>query len=303
MQYDIEEIFTQSIMTKKPYVIVEGIDDISIYDRIINTESKSVEIIAVETIEGFTKGCDSIVNVAMSLEKISNEKYDPSNYILGIIDKDVRDFRGELPQYNTLLTLNVYSIESHFINSDVINHILKTCTKGTADLFTSHLREKILNECIKSMEILYLASLDALKGALDRNYSSDFGYCQTYGRLKDQNLSEKLINKKNDLYSFAAEHSISSDLDSLKKICKGKWLLSMFCEELERSIKKLSSECGVSPVTVCQMCVIEAKSSCLYRLSEGFTHKTMREIAKQVCNSTELSYIKKRVGQLRVQAA
>ncbi|MDP2507175.1 DUF4435 domain-containing protein [Oceanobacter sp. 3_MG-2023] len=298
MQFDLDEIYSQSIMTKRPSILVEGVDDIAVYDRIVNANGKQAEVIAIETIEGFSKGCNSVIDAVNFLKDIPVSRYEPSDYILGIIDKDVRDFRGEVPENNLLLILDVYSIENHFVNSEVVVQLLKTCTKGTSELFTDSLKDKLLSECVSSMELLFLASLEALKGALDSNYFADFSYCQKYGRLKDIGLASRLRDKKNELYSFASTLSLSDDLDSLKKIAKGKWLLSIFCEELERVIKNLPEQCGVDPIKKCQMCVSEVENSCLYRISEGFSHKTMREIAKQQYDTNEISYIRERVATI-----
>lgn len=303
MQFDLDEIYSQSIMTKRPSILVEGVDDIAVYDRIINANGKQAEVIAIETIEGYSKGCNSVIDAVNFLKDMPVSRYEPSDYILGIIDKDVRDFRGEVPENNLLLILDVYSIENHFINSEVVGQLLKTCTKGTSELFTDSLKDRLLSECVNSMELLFLASLEALKGALDSSYSADFGYCQKYGRLKDVGLASRLRDKKDELYSFASTLSLSDDLDSLKKIAKGKWLLSIFCEELERAIKNLPEQCGVDPIKKCQMCVSEVENSCLYRISEGFSHKTMREIAKQQYDTNETSYIRERVAAIARRVA
>ncbi|MDP2635105.1 MULTISPECIES: DUF4435 domain-containing protein [unclassified Pseudoalteromonas] len=298
MQYDIDEIVTQSIMTNLPSVLVEGVDDIGVYDKILNSDSKISEIIAIETIEGYTKGCESVINATNYLESKNNGHYNYVDYLVGIIDKDVRDYRNELPENSLILPLTAYSIESHFVNSDVLDYLLRSCTKGNSELFTENLNNKLMGEIIESMELLYIASLDALKGALKSDYTSDFGYCQGYGRLKDHNLASKLYAKKDDLEEFAVQLSLSSNLETLKKICKGKWLLSVFCEELEKSIKSLPDECGTDPVSSCQMCISQAENSCLYRLMEGFTHKSMRSIAQRVTTTSELQYIRERVNTM-----
>lgn len=205
MQYDLEEVFNQSIMTKIPSVLVEGFEDISIYDRVINGIERQACVIAIENIEGFSKGCESVVNAADQLLSMGSDKYSPFDYMICIIDKDVRDFRGDVPSNEIILTLESYSIESHFVNSEVVEHLLKVCTKGTSDLFTEKLKSKLLNDCVASMELLYIASLEALKGAVDSGYSSEFGYCQKYGRLKDVGLEERLRAKKNELFEFASK--------------------------------------------------------------------------------------------------
>ena len=153
------------------------------------------------------------------------------------------------------------------------------------------------------MELLYLASLEALKGALIKDYSSEFGYCQRYGRLHDKQLRSKLLDKKEELEDFASTLSLTNTMQTLKRISKGKWLLSVFCEELEKSIQNLPAECGIAPVTSCQMCISQAENSCLYRLLEGINHKSMRSIAQRASSNSELGYIRSRVDSMYSKVA
>ena len=298
MQNSLEDELISAIMTKTITVLVEGNYDIKVYDKIINNEGKLAEIIAIETIENFTEGCRSVIDAATCVESMTSTNHIAINYILGVIDKDVKDFRNEIPDVKALLVLDVYSIESHFMNIEVIDFVLKMCIQGTFHLYTRELEEEILRKCIDSMELLYLASLEALKGSLDSGYNSEFKYSYEYGRLKDNVLSEKIIGKKMELINFASSLSLSHDLESLKKVCKGKWLLSYFCEELEKSLKKLSDECKGGVVPQCQMCAKGICNSCMYRMFHAFSHKQMREIAKQVTDSNELLYIKDKVRGL-----
>ena len=269
MQYDIDEVLTQSIMTNMPSVLVEGVDDIGVYDKILNFNSKIAEVIAIETVEGYAKGCDSVINATVYLENKNSAQYNYIDYLVGIIDKDVRDYRNELPE-NPL---------------------------------TEALKIKLMDSIVESMELLYIASLEALKGALISDYNSEFGYCQNYGRLKDNPLAIKLYEKKSELEDFALTLSLTRNLETLKKICKGKWLLGVFCEQLEKLIKNLPEQCGTDPVKSCQMCISRAENSCLYRLMEGLSHKSMRSIAQRVTTSPELEYIRERVSSMHSKVA
>lgn len=298
MQNSLEDELISAIMTKTITVLVEGNYDVKVYDKIINNEEKLAEVIAIETIENFTEGCRAVVDAARYVDNMTGTNHIAKDYILGVIDKDVKDFRNEIPNVKALLVLDVYSIESHFINIEVIDFLLRMCVQGTSDLYTTELEEEILVKCINSMELLYIASLEALKGSLDSNYTAEFKYSYEYGRLKDNVLFEKIIGKKIELMEFALSLSLSHDLKSLKKICKGKWLLSYFCEELEKSLKKLSNECKSGVVPQCQMCVKGVCNSCMYRMLNAFSHRQMREMAKQVTGSNELVYIKDKVRSL-----
>lgn len=298
MKYDIEEVLNASIMSNMPTILVEGLDDISLYDKIVNKVQKISEIVAVETIEGFTKGCRGVIAAAKNIDNIQSSTYVPSDYILGIIDRDVREYRGEIPENESLLILKFYSIESHFVNIEVIDHILKTFTKGTLTMFNEELKGKILRDCIENMELVYLASLEALRGSVDSSYSAEFSYKKDFGSLKNLNLRDKILDKRDSLLSFASSLSVNYDLDSLKKICKGKVLLDFFSEEIEKSLKRLPHECGVGSVQRCLMCASGIDNSCMYNLVNGFSNKQIPETSKQVHQSEELFYIKERVELL-----
>tara|TARA_R110000751_G_scaffold64518_1_gene132522 strand:- start:61 stop:885 length:825 start_codon:yes stop_codon:yes gene_type:complete len=264
----------------------------------VNKFKNMAEIVAIETIEGFDKGCRGVIAAAEIIDGIQSDTYSPSNYMLGVIDRDVREYRGEMPESKCLLILRLYSIESHFVNIEVIDHILKTFTKGTLTMFNQELKESILRDCIRNMELVYLASLEALRGSLDSCYSADFSYKKSFGSLKNKNLSDKIFDKKTDLLDFASNLSVNYDLESLKKICKGKVLLDFFSEELAKSLKKLPDECGVGAVQHCSMCASGIDNSCMYNLVNGFSSKQIPETSKQVYYSEELSYIKERVELL-----
>lgn len=298
MKYDLEEVFQASVMSSMPTVLVEGLDDIALYDKIVNKFQKMAEIVAVETIEGFDKGCRGVIAAAENIDGIQSDRYSPNDYMLGIIDRDVREYRGEMPESECLLVLRFYSIESHFVNIEVIDHVLKIFTKGTLTMFSQELKESILRDCIGNMELIYLASLEALKGSLDSCYSADFSYKKSFGSLKNKNLSDKIFDKKTDLLDFASSLSVNYDLESLKKICKGKVLLDFFSEELAKSLNKLPNECGVGSVQRCLMCASGVDNSCMYNLVSGFSSKQIPETSKQVYDSEELSYIKERVELL-----
>ena len=298
MQYNLQEVFNSAIISRKPIVIVEGIDDIPLYDRIINCNGIIGDIIAVETIEGYSNGCRAVEQATSDLNGLATSRYAPEKFIVGIIDKDIKDFRNELPQTSSLLVLDFYSIESHFVNYEVIDYLLRVCTKGVSALYTAELKNKILNYCISNMELIYLASLEALKGSLDSSYSAEFNYSDKFGRLNDVNLSTRLYQKKNFLIDFALSLNIKYEVIHLKKFCKGKWLLEFFSKEVEESIKSLPSECGTNDVMKCRNCKSGLINNCMYRLTDGFSSRQLKELAKQVCSSSELSYIRTRVKNL-----
>jgi capsule polysaccharide modification protein KpsS len=53
MKYEISEILNTALMTRTISIIVEGVDDIQVYDSIAKSVDKTAEIFPIETIEGY----------------------------------------------------------------------------------------------------------------------------------------------------------------------------------------------------------------------------------------------------------
>ncbi|WP_395608568.1 hypothetical protein [Pseudomonas sp. B22129] len=298
MLYDVEEVYSQSIMTKMPIIIVEGVDDVPLYDRICNSKSKRASVFAVETLEGFGQGCISLIKAMDKVKGLPESKFDPQDFIAGMIDKDVRDFRGEIPRNDLVFVLRHYSIESHFVFPDILESLLAYSTRTTSDLRSPALISSIADCVGRSFEVLYLASLEALKGALDPTYFSDVSYSYPYGRVKDLALIKKIKQKEADLLNFAELHGLQFDLHSLRMMSRGKWLLSVFCEEVERAILELPASCKAGAVAKCQFCVAVAHEQCLYKLKDGISGKNLKIFAMQHTDMPSFDYIRSKVDSM-----
>jgi hypothetical protein len=125
----IDELFIEAIMTEVPCVLVEGIDDIEIYSQLSEQLEVKPEVYAIETVKGFTVGCEQVIKAINRLDELPPCEHAIVDHMLGIIDKDVREFRNQLPQSEAILVLKYYSIESHFISSTVIEQLLAPVLK------------------------------------------------------------------------------------------------------------------------------------------------------------------------------
>lgn len=300
--YEIDEILNEAIITGVPALIVEGTDDISIYDGLASKVPFEYEVYAVENIEGFGEGCDQVILAVEELNTLESETHELANHILGIIDKDVRDFRQELPQIEPILVLNHYSIESHFVSKAIVKHILAICSKANRELITEELCDVIMDEIETKLLDLYYFSLEALKNSLDPGYSSIFSYSYTYGRMKDQVIRQSLNLKKSELDAFALQKHLSPCLDTLKSISKGKWLIDTFANELLVTIKNLPEKCRNSLISNCKSCITGSFHKCLYRINDGFTNKSVKSLALSHTKSDEFDYIVERISQIKISA-
>ena len=68
--YEADELLNEAIMSDTPIVIVEGTDDIPLYEDLIKSLNKNIEVYASENliISGNISGCVGVVN---SLNKIN----------------------------------------------------------------------------------------------------------------------------------------------------------------------------------------------------------------------------------------
>lgn len=298
MEFNLEEIYIQSIMTKIATVIVEGVDDVPVYDSICNKLGKKYDVVAVENIDDFPEGSTGVIQAMEKISTIPPSQHTPHNYILGIIDKDVRDHRREVPQNDLIFMLEQYSMESHFVSKEALKGIINRSIKVTSNLKGEELNDFIYQKVLESISELYLYSLEALKGATDSTYTSAFSYSYKYGRIKDPVIKQKISIKKASLMAYADSLGITECIDSLKNMSKGKWLLSYFCEQLETIFQNLPNDCGNSHIEKCQFCINEALNKCQYKLKEGITNLTIKGFALEEVEGTELNYIRSRLESM-----
>jgi hypothetical protein len=297
--YEIDELLNEAIITGIPAVIVEGIDDISIYDEIARKVPFDVEVYAVENIDGFTEGCDQVISAIEELNTLSISTHKLSDHVLGVIDKDVRDYRLEIPEIEPLLVLNSYSIESHFVSKNIIANILNLSSKVNRELVNDELCELIMDEIAIKLSDLYYFSLESLRKSLDSEYIESFSYSFSVGRINDQMAKQEVLAKQNDLDTFAASYGLTPCLDTLKSITKGKWLIDVFASELVVSITGLKTKCREGSIDSCKSCIAQAYDKCLYRIKEGFTKKTIKSLALTNVEGVEFDYIVDRISDIK----
>lgn len=297
--FEIDEVLNESIMTGVPSVIVEGIDDISIYVDISKRVPFDVEVYAVEHIEGFSAGCDKVIDAINALEDLPQTQHRLESHVLGIVDKDVRDFRGDMPSSTSVLVLKYYSIESHFASREVIGNTLRLCTKSSAGMVSDELCDLIMEEIEQKILDLYYHSLEALRNSLEKDYVADFAYSYLPGRVKDVNAKALIAAKRDELDLFANRLGLNRSISVVKSIARGKWLIDVFSEELVRCINGLQGLCREQKINSCLSCVTHAFDKCLYRMREGVHANTVKSLAFSHSVGREFDYIVDRISQIR----
>lgn len=300
MKYEISEILNTAIMTKTISIIVEGVDDIQVYDGIAKSVNKKAEIFPIEAIEGYAPGCHHIITAMNDIMDLPPSVVKPEKYIIGVIDKDIKDFRGEIPTNPLVLTLKYYSMESHFIDKKALPNIFEMITKTPQSLITDTLIDYIYELIPLDNEDFFLICLESLKKSLDAQYESDFSYSYSEGRIFSEEDIIKVRLKKEELLSFAENLSITRNLNNLKKISKGKWLLHWFCVQILSATQQVKDLCGIAPVQQCVMCAGNGHSPhhCLYKLKDAINTKTLKNLLMSNISLPEFDYIRNKFSSM-----
>lgn len=301
-QYEPDEILNSAIMTKTPHVIVEGIDDIRVYEGLASLSEVRCEVYPSEMIEGMSGGSEGVIRTMKIIEALPMPSGKLcSQFVMGVIDRDVRFYRGEMPTISSVFSLDMYSIESHFVSKHVIRPVVERFTRV---LVATELDvDQIYSEVEARVSDLYYFSLDALKKSLDPDYASVVGFSSDVGRRKNINTIMELQRRKSDLDEFAAGFQLSPCIDSMRRFVKGKWLLAAFAEELFKEIERLVGRCKRSEIIKCRSCYVNNSAPCLFQLRNGFNKDALYSVVLDFLGVPDLFYVREALKYLEHSAA
>ncbi len=238
-------------IVKEPFIIVEGKDDRQIYSRLVNEINKEAKVHAVAEFEDFHAGCENVIQCMEQLQqKLIN---DPINqrFVLGIIDRDSRPFKGgaSLAELLNLYILRHYSIETYFATSLNLSRLIEKSTYATLEDVDQEIIAFVLANVPESFSTLYYISLDALKQeclGLDTYkasvaYGDDDTGSKVSRQFREHFEQNVLPERQADLDLFALDKEIT--IDDLKLIAKGKWYLYNYLYRAGFHIKKLHEKC------------------------------------------------------------
>jgi len=297
LEVECDEILNEAIMSNTPIILVEGAADIPIYEQLSESNDLKSEVYAVENIDGFAAGCRGVIDCLNEIREHSDGT-SIENHILGIIDRDARYYRGEIPLDKALLVLEYYSMESHFITEEATALIVRTVTRVTNTLLEKGTRELIHNKIQKSLLELFTLSLEALKNAVQEDYESLFGYGTNIQQIKNQNLHVEVMEKERELDEFATSINIEKSWDNLLKVCKGKWVFFEYCQLLQKEVASLANRCKESQIKQCQFCFKESFDNCLYKIQSNFNETNIRQLLFSNLHTSNLNYVVDRVSAL-----
>jgi len=254
----------------KPLIIVEGEYDY-IYEYLCDDITPNhYAITPIEDLIG-KKGNLALENELLAIEKYAQEEeleYIP--HILGIVDRDYREYENRLTRSNILFILEFYSIESYFVNREILYKSLAFSIRSKRLMDDSFVDDFYISIVSKLTNNLYLDSIEKLKRHLEM----------------DEVIEKYLLEK-----SFK----------TLLKVTKGKDLLTRFLVEIQTILSKQSlyKLCKEEKVTVCSKHTQESHEKfCLYITTKYDIHQLKKYVFEQV-DIPSLTPIKERLQQLK----
>jgi len=297
LQLEAGELLQAAIMGEMPLVIVEGYDDVRLYEEFAKQSEVDCDVIASENILTCKEGCEGVISNIDAIESVAGNT-DISKHVIGIIDRDARYFRNEIPQSNALFTLNLYSIESHFVGEETVRRILTSVLNASDNQIESLDISKVYGDIIERLMGVYEVSLEALKKACVRGYAAEAGYGDKVRSIFQSGAYTRIMQKQEELDAFASSLNIQRTWQNLTIICKGKWLLDLFCDYLHDYICQIPQLCASKKIPQCQFCTTGTSKKCLYRWRENYNSGHLRGMARGYVDLPDFTYIRGKLEAL-----
>jgi len=265
---NLNEILITARMLKEPAILLEGKDDISVYKNISKSVSNSFRFYQINEIENYS-GCDSVIDSITKLQSKFLERDDNKHFILGIIDRDSREFKNKLPDNLVgIYVLKYYSIETYFITKKNIGKLINKITYSIENNITNELIDYVEKNYYENILDLYYISLEALKKECIDGYNSKIGYGddETGNKVSEIKSRKHILKQitKEELDEFALSLNIS--IKDIKLIAKGKWILYFYLYCTYHHIKLLKSICNEEKIKQCNSCELGNYEDCLFKL-------------------------------------
>ncbi|WP_024681359.1 DUF4435 domain-containing protein [Pseudomonas syringae] len=295
--FEPDELVNLSIMAKMALAIVEGVDDAPIYQRICNKRDIEVDVYASEMLIANQEGCEG---VKTNIREIRNKlpHFPIENYVIGIIDRDARYFRNEIPQDSAIFVLDSYSIENHYANPESVAYLVRQFTE--VDFVDYELASEIHQSIIDRISFLYYLTLEAIKNACEQNYNSLAGFSSRIRELLGRGIHVKVLDRKKSLDELAERFGLSNSENHIIQITKGKWLLELYYDELEKEIKKLPIRCENGQISKCKVCHVKLEKKCYYNTTSFVSWDILMKQSFMNANLSSLNYIAERISTMRL---
>ncbi|WP_422840742.1 hypothetical protein [Aeromonas veronii] len=299
MQISLHQAVINAVMTKKPLIIVEGKDDLSIYHDLLNSNARNFNIKPIECFKDCSPGCKEIEDQVSEINKKYDSGHKIYSFFRGIVDRDAKKFRNELHNKNGLIYLRSYSFENSFVTRKSILSTVKLLTSVSNEQLTLKITDKMLEQINNQFIDFYYICLEAFKNAVVNDYEGLVGFSQGYERLlHDKEMKKSLELRKPDLDLFARENGITSDcIINMKDYCKGKWHLKYFLSSIQNFINVLQDCCG-KQIPICPYCEVNNYDRCLYKPSINMNIDHVIKAIKNNIENADLDYLREELLEL-----
>ena len=294
MRLSVHSAIVSAYQLNRPLVIVEGVDDLPIYTKISNEINSDIKVKVIELFKGCSPGCLEIENQLAIINGQYNDDHHIYSYFVGILDKDVKDIRGEIMNLPGAFYLSNYSFENHFVTKESLQHLVSLITSVTEDEIDDRVTDLLIDTINASLIDFFYATLEALKNSLEPGYIGLVGFAADYDNLlknRSQDMQEEFNSRKIGLDTFAQTYNMNlSCILDMHLYCKGKWHLKYFLTKIQEVIHVLKDNCG-SLVQQCQRCEINTLSGnnsgpCLYTQKNKLqTDIMMKSIKENIGNA------------------
>jgi len=301
MKLSLHDAIINAVMIKKPLVVVEGKDDLPIYTKLAKTISGNTNVKPIQYFKDCSSGCSEIERKVEEVNNIYSHEHKAYDYFLGVVDRDAKEFRGEIKNYDGIFYLDTYSFENSFVSKNTLLSIVENITTLTSNELTEDLSGILLEKINSSLTEFYYVTLEALKNAVERDYEGLIGFSDGYEKaLKNPNIRSQLMQKREELDVFASNNNLSCCcILNFGHFCKGKWHLQYFLTRIKEYAKTLSSFCGEN-IEQCPYCKVQDYSNCLYKVKSNIDISHLIAFMKSDLNNANFGSIENKLIQLAI---
>lgn len=301
---------------RRPLVIVEGIDDPTYYEKLID-KFVVKNTYRVQCVRKYKRGsgCKVILELFSELQDFLTE--DILRYVRGIIDRDSFYYiandekKRERQLIKGIIVLKYYSYETHSFTRNNLKRLICQLTHVQESMIDDSILDFFMNDIDrKVLSDLYYVGLECLRNALYSNCDAVFHYSDEKGDYTDYNKRRhkmSLLNKT-ELNKLAEQFRISYSLDEIKKLVKGKHLLAACCGEIEYLLLTMDRFCTEDRFQItCKYsdecaCASENNDKCCYWKNEStFKASQIYNEMLNIFDLDELNYLVTQLKQMRFQ--
>ena len=290
LKYDLFDIFAAAIMNDERVVIIEGKDDYAIYKAIATKSNPKIEVYQVNEFENYEAGCRGVIACLEFLQAKLTENPNHANKILGVIDRDARFYRNEIPNLLGLFVTKYYSIETYFATTNNLRKLLSKITYSPISDINETVTDFVQTDFQNSLETLYLLSLEALKNACTQGYNTSICYDDSPAKIAGKDFINRVLPqinaKRSELETLENEHNLT--INNIKQIAKGKWYLFWFLAQIYPKIKTLKENCKQNNIPQCRSCKVGNFADCLYKTKQNtYRIENLQDDILQFIDKTE----------------